>query len=293
MPCFRLPCASARQLSLAAVGLAAALLSSTAWSQDLSSTETTAEAGEEAAPALPLWEVGGFAIAGRQLAYPGASQRVGVGLALPYAIYRGRVLRADQGTLGLRALKTARSEVDIGFAGAFGSSASQTSARRGMPDIGTLVEFGPRLKLTLGGGFRAAVPLRGVFDLSDGFRHRGMALEPEVSWRTTAAGWNLGGSLGWVVGDQRLASTFYSVPPGFVLPDRPAYDARAGLISTRLSFNASHRLGPDWRVFGFARLDSVAGAANRNSPLVERRSGTSFGVGLSWTWLRSEALARP
>lgn len=259
-------------------------------------TPAEAQAGAddgEPGVAQPLWEVGGFAIGGRQLAYPGSRQRVGVGLALPYAIYRGRVLRADRGTVGLRAFKTARSEVDIGFAGAFGSSASSTSARRGMPDIGTLVEFGPRLKLRLGGGFRAALPLRGVFDLSDRFSHRGMAFEPEISWSTRAGAWNLGSSLSWVVGDERLASTFYSVAPEFVTAGRPAYEAQAGLISTRLGFTASRRFGRDWRLFNFVRLDSVAGAANRDSPLVERRSGTSFGVGVSWTWLRSEALAAP
>jgi outer membrane scaffolding protein for murein synthesis (MipA/OmpV family) len=270
-----------------------------AHAQDLAAAatdiETTATAtdSEGARPAQPLWEVGGFAIAGRQLAYPGSRQRVGVGLALPYFIYRGRVLRADQGVVGLRAFKTERSEVDIGFAGAFGSSASESSARRGMPDIGTLVEFGPRLKLTLGGGFRAALPLRGVFDLSDGFRHRGMAFEPEISWSTRAGAWNLGSSLSWVVGDERLASTFYRVAPEFAIVGRPAYEAQAGLISTRLEFNASRSFGRDWRLFNFVRMESVAGAANRSSPLVESRSGTSFGVGLSWTWLRSEALAQP
>lgn len=274
--------------SLAA--LAAALLCTGALAQ--AAADESDEPDERGtAPALPLWEVGGFAIGGQQLAYPGSRQRVGVGLALPFAIYRGRVLRADEGTVGLRAFKTARSEVDVGFAGAFGSSAGETSARRGMPDIGTLVEFGPRLKLRLGAGFRAALPLRGVFDLSDGFNHRGMAFEPEISWSTRAAGWRLGSSLSWVVGDERLARSFYGVAPEFVIPGRPSYEARAGLISTRLSFNASRRLGQDWRVFGFARMDSVAGAANRSSPLVESRSGTSFGLGLSWTWLRSDTLA--
>jgi hypothetical protein len=34
-------------------------------------------------------------------------------------------------------------------------------------------------------------------------------------------------------------------------------------------------------------MDSVAGAANRASPLVERTYGASAGIGLSWTWLRS------
>jgi outer membrane protein len=44
-------------------------------------------------------------------------------------------------------------------------------------------------------------------------------------------------------------------------------------------------------VFGFARVDSVAGAANRASPLVQQRNGATVGLGVSWTWLRSEARA--
>jgi MipA family protein len=137
------------------------------------------------------------------------------------------------------------------------------------------------------------LPLRGVFDLSDRFRHRGIAFEPEISWGTPVGAWNLGTSLSAVFGDQRLAATFYAVAPDFVTATRPAYTARAGLISTRLAFSASRRLGRDWRLFTFARLDSVAGAVNRSSPLVEQRHGTSFGVGLAWTWLRAEEAGQP
>jgi hypothetical protein len=35
-------------------------------------------------------------------------------------------------------------ELDIGFSGSLGSGANDTQARRGMPELGTLVEFGPR-----------------------------------------------------------------------------------------------------------------------------------------------------
>ncbi len=267
----------------------------------------------------PLWEVGAVAFGTRQQAYPGSALTVSNGLALPWLIYRGRWLRADEGTFGVRALKTPRTEIDIGFAGAFGSSASESAVRRGMPDIGTLVEFGPRLKLNLGTldassegtpgaagaataplavrsptpdglRWRLALPLRGVFDLSDGLAHRGLSFEPELGLSLRSGRWRLGASLSAVIGDRRLAGVFYGVDPVFATATRPAYTARAGLITTRLGFNASTDLGPDWRVFGFARLDSVAGAANRASPLVERTRGTSYGVGLSWTWLRSERM---
>ena len=44
-------------------------------------------------------------------------------------------------------------------------------------------------------------------------------------------------------------------------------------------------------MFGFVRVDSVAGAANRASPLVRQTTGATAGVGLNWTWMRSERAA--
>jgi outer membrane protein len=251
------------------------------------------------AASQPLWEVGVFATGLSQQAYPGAAQNVKRALVLPYGIYRGRVLRVDRGTAGLRALKTPTFEVDIGFSGSLGSNSSDIDARRGMPDLGTLVEFGPRLKWNLadatssgGGRWRAELPLRGVFDLSDGFAHRGLAFEPELVYeRRTRGGTSYSTSIGVVWGDRRLGDTLYGVAPVYATATRAAYQAEAGLISTRLSVSVSRSLSPDWRVFAFGRYDGVSGAANESSPLVRRRDGASVGVAFSYTWLRSERRA--
>ena len=83
----------------------------------------------QTAPPLPLWEVGGVGFGVSQQAYPGADQQVQRALALPYVIYRGRYLRADSETAGLRAVKTPRYELDVGVAGSFGSSSNGIEAR--------------------------------------------------------------------------------------------------------------------------------------------------------------------
>jgi hypothetical protein len=44
-------------------------------------------------------------------------------------------------------------------------------------------------------------------------------------------------------------------------------------------------------VFAAARVDHVAGAANRASPLVLRQAGGSVGVGVQWVFFRSQAHA--
>ena len=247
-------------------------------------------------PAQPLWEIGIGAVAASQPAYPGAATNTNRVVALPFFIYRGEVVRAEQGNVGLRAIKTPRYELDIGFSASLGSSANDVPERIGMPDIGTLVEFGPRLKINLGdisqgrSGVRLDLPLRGVFDLSNSIANRGVSFEPQLSFDVPLpGGWRGGVGLSALFGTQKLNETFYTVTAAEALANRPAYTAEAGLLSTRASFGASKKLTPDLRVLGFIRLDSTAGSANSNSSLITRNSGASIGVGLAYTFGRSSS----
>lgn len=249
---------------------------------------------QPAAATDPLWELGGFVAGVSQQAYPGAREQARRALALPFVVYRGPILRADRGALGLRALKTERLEFDIGFAASLGSNSDDIEARRGMPDLGTLVEFGPRATLKLGepdaagGRWAVELPLRGVFDLSDHLASRGLVFEPELAYARRGPGLRWRAGVGAVFGNRKLADTFYGVAPAFATADRSAYEAHAGLIAWRLAFSASQPLGRDWRLYGYARFDSVAGARNRDSPLVQRQTGHTVGLGLAWTWMRSQ-----
>jgi outer membrane scaffolding protein for murein synthesis (MipA/OmpV family) len=255
---------------------------------------TFAQSGETE---LPLWELGAFGINVSQQAYPGADEYINRTLALPYFVYRGEFLRAERNSAGLRAIKTKNFELDIGVAGAFGSRSADIAVRRGMPDLGTLVEFGPRLKWNIaempgGGRWLMELPLRGVFDLNDRGFHRGMSFEPKLTFQSRAQGeWLYSTSAGAIFADQRLASTLYGVESRYSLAERPTYAAEAGLMAWRLSASASRKLSPDWRLFGFVRIDSVSGAANQLSPLVKRNDGATMGLGITYTWLRSSQSA--
>jgi len=250
-------------------------------------------AAAQQAPPQPLWELGVLGAAYSQQAYPGADQQANGALALPYFIYRGKYIRAGRNDFGIRALKTPTLEVDIGVSGAFGSSSNDIDARRGMPDLGTLVEFGPRLKWdlgpALGGAWRAEFPLRGVFDLSDGAASRGVAFEPELAYeRGSASGWRYSTSVSAIFANRKLADTFYGVATRYAAPGRATYTAESGLVAWRLSLSATRKLAPDWRLFAFARLQSVAGAANQASPLVRQTTGATVGVGVAYTWAQSD-----
>ena len=254
----------------------------------------------QAAPAspatrLPLWEAGLFGIAITLPAYPGSAERVSRALGLPYLIYRGRYLRAERGVVGLRALKTPRVELDVGFAASLGSHSSDIAARRGMADLGTLIEFGPRLKIKLGdisngrSQSRLQFPLREVIDINHGFVSRGIAFEPEwVTDTRLPRHWFVSTSLGAMFGDTKLGDTYYGVAPGEATATRNSYTASSGLIALRAGLLAAHTLTPDLRLFYIFRIESLAGAANRDSPLVRRNVGWGAGIGLSWTLARSE-----
>ena len=272
-----------------------ALLSLACAGGALAQSEAT-PAARTASSGRPLWEIGGVALGVSQQAYPGSSRQVRRGLALPFAVYRGEFFRADSEGIGVRPVKTPLYEFDISAAGSFGSSASDDPVRRGMPNLGTLVEFGPRLKVNLGpaplgGVWRVDLPLRGVLDLSHQLRYRGAVFQPGITWsRRPGGGWLYGFGASMLFGDDQLARTFYEVEPRHATATRPVYAAHAGLMSTRLSAFAAKDITRDWTVFGFARTDSVAGAANRASPLVRETTGHSVGIGVSWTWWRSQRL---
>ncbi len=245
--------------------------------------------------ALPLWEIGVGGLGITQPAYPGASTATSRLIVLPYVIYRGEYFRAEQSGVGLRAVKTPRYEVDIGFSASLGSAAKDVPARVGMADLGTLVEFGPRLKIHLGDvsqgptGYWLELPLRGVFDLNSQLVNRGFSFEPQLSMDVPLpGGWRGGGSVSAIFASQQLNETFYSVSAAEATLTRPAFAAQAGFLATRATLSASRKVTPDLRLLAFVRLDSVAGSANRGSSLIEKTSGASAGLGLTYTFGRSE-----
>jgi MipA family protein len=252
---------------------------------------------QPAKTALPLWEIGAVGVTAAQSAYPGSSETVRLALAAPFVIYRGEYFRFDRDSAGFRAIHNPDFELDIGFSGSLGSRASDTVAREGMDDLGTLIEFGPRMRWNLSaasapGQWRIELPLRGVFDISNGAAYRGLVLEPELKYSYRAKeGWTWGTGLSLIGADQSMQSLIYSVNAAQATASRAAYQAQAGLMALRLSGSLSYPLAPDTRLLVFGRVDSVQGAANQASPLVRQNTGASVGAVLAYNWKQSEARA--
>jgi outer membrane protein len=247
---------------------------------------------------LPLWEAGIGAAAFSTPAYPGADERSNRGLVLPFLIYRGKTFRADQGGIGARLLNTDKVEFDIGFSGSLPARSDDVDARRGMSDLGTLVEFGPRVKYKFAdlgdaGRMRFELSSRAVIEARGGLRRQGWTAEPRLVWeqRGEGARWTLEGQLGAVFGDRRINRYFYEVAPQYATAERPAYRADGGLVLVRTGLFGTWRVNPDVRVFSFVRYETYSGAANQDSPLMRKSTGTSAGLGFAWTFARSRTRA--
>lgn len=249
------------------------------------------------AQGLPLWEAGAFAGSLTSPAYPASAERFERNVLAPYFIYRGELLRVDREGIGARMRLAPGYELDVGVSGSFPASSNDIAARQGMPDLGTLVELGPRLKVSLGRpapGVRLGLelPLRNVIEFNGGARSQGMVFEPALALESAdiGAGWSLNAKAGLTWGDQRINQYFYGVPSAYATSERPAYEAQAGWINARASLGTSKSLSADLRLFGYVRMDYYGLGANRASPLALQDSSPSVGLGLTWTLGRSDTL---
>lgn len=249
--------------------------------------------GPAAAADLPLWELG-LGVAGVSLPhYPGAERANRWLLPVPYAIYRGEVLRADRDGVKALLFDTDRVDLDLSLAATAPSRSADEPARQGMPDLAATLEFGPNLNLRLARGpgwkLELRLPVRAALTLESSPRGIGWAATPNLNLDRRLGAWNLGAQAGWQWGSRRLHGYFYDVAPAYASAGRPAYRAEAGSGGWQATLSASRRDGERW--FGaYVRTHTLSGSVLDDSPLVRRKQATSFGVAMSWVLFRSERL---
>ncbi|WP_088279279.1 MipA/OmpV family protein [Ideonella sp. A 288] len=245
----------------------------------------------------PRWEAGIAAGVGHVPDYPGADRSRTRGIVLPMFIYRGPVLRIDQGGIRGRVLDSPNWEFDFSATGGF--NAKDNAARDGMPPIDYLFGLGPQWVYkglqSQGSGPTLHLKLRAMMSTDmKRIDSRGFSIDPEVRWRLpgvagTPATLSVSVQPTWA--SRALHRTFYQVDPSEATAQRPAYRARAGYLGTEVGATLSHRMSRDLSWFVAARGMSLHGAANTDSPLLRERSQLSVGAGVVWTPWRSGASA--
>ncbi|MCO6417997.1 MipA/OmpV family protein [Siccirubricoccus sp. KC 17139] len=248
-------------------------------------------------PQRPLLEAGVFLGGGLLPDYPAASHAEWRGLALPWFIYRGEVLRADDRGLRGRFFRSGDLELTVNANGALGSRANDSSARRGMPDIDPLGEIGPALRWVAWRGAANTgrlvleVPVRAAFSTDfSRIRYRGIVLAPELAYE--GLGWGLAGSrarigIGPVFASGGLMDYWYRVKPSDARPGRPAYDAEGGYLGMRLQFSYRVPVTKSITLTAGGRLENFSGATNAGSPLFRSNFNASLIAGVSFALYQS------
>lgn len=249
------------------------------------------------ASALPRWEAGFAAGAGRVPDYPGADTSQLRGIVLPFFVYRGPVLRVDERGIRSRFLDTADWEFDLTGTAAFNSRSNDL--REGMPELDYMFGIGPQLVYkgwaAQGSGPTLHLKLRALgstdFERIDS---RGASVSSELRWRWRgvagpASALTLSVEPTWA--SRPLQRYFYEVDASQATATRPAYAARAGYLGTEFGATLRQRVSRELSWYASANLMSLHGAANTASPLLASRSNLAVGAWLVWTPWRSSAAA--
>ncbi|HEU0290111.1 MAG TPA: MipA/OmpV family protein [Burkholderiales bacterium] len=241
---------------------------------------------------LPLWEAGAGITIIDFPEYRGSAERRTWVLPFPYLIYRGEFLKADERRVRGLFFKTDRVELDTSVNGTVPVKSSENAARQGMPDLDPTLEIGPSINFSL---LRSAdrkstlelrLPVRAVFASDFSYvDFVGWVFQPtlNVDFRDALGfpGWNLGLLGGPVYSDGRYNRYFYAVDPAFATSSRPAYSPGGGFGGVQFIAALSKRYREFW-IGGFAKWDTLSGAAFADSPLVTARQAISAGIAVAW-----------
>lgn len=239
----------------------------------------------------PLWELGAGLSVLRMPDYRGSDVTNVHVLPVPYLVYRGEFLKADEG--GLRGLlfNSERLEVNISLNGTLPAIGDDNPTRQGMKKLRPTGEIGPTADIHL---WRAAdrrarldlrLPVRTAITAETEPRQIGWLFSPnlilEMRDPPGLPGWNFSVQAGPYFNDREYNAYFYSVKPAEATPARPAYDAAGGYSGTQAMVTLTRRFARYW-VGGYVRYDALSGAVYEDSPLVETKHAVAGGIALSW-----------
>ncbi len=275
------------------------------WASNVSAQEASENAAVDPTPtpakSQALWEVGLAGGVGSFANYPASDDYRVRAIPLPYFIYRGTFLRADDEGTRLRAKFTPSVELEFSGGGALSSNSNSGGPRAGMPNLDYLLELGPSLKIIAAKPSPSSrlifdVPVRAV--ISSNFYSRvdwrGVVFAPDVGIENNKIlGTQWGGRVG--VGAEfataRTQQYFYQVDTQYALPDRPAYNAHGGYLGSNIEVAVYRPLTPHFRIYAYGRFDLYNGARNEDSPLFKSDTGFGAILGFAWSIWQSKEMA--
>ena len=231
-------------------------------------------------------------------AYRGSSEQDGYLFPVPYAVYRGEVLKVDREKVRGMFFTWERVNLNVGMSGSAPAASDDLKAREGMPDLAATLELGPELNVVLSEGsehrFEFNLPVRRAVAVDrSGLSGIGWVTNPSLNFVVKnvgpKGGWEAGISGGPLWADAGLHDYYYGVSPDQATADRPAYRAHGGYSGSVVTLSLSKRYPRHWLGL-FVRANLLHGVAFEGSPLLKERVGYLAGLVISWVPFQSRDL---
>ncbi|MBW8847345.1 MAG: MipA/OmpV family protein [Burkholderiales bacterium] len=176
-------------------------------------------------------------------------------------------------------VNTNRLRVGVSLRMDSGRSSGDASTTRGLPDVRRTLRarFYTNYSLTKDVNIGATLSQ----DLLG--RHGGMTLGTDLGWRfyrSPTLEWTSG--IGISAGSAQNLRSYFGVPESAVAASgKPAYDPGSGLRDIHIGVGFIRPLSKHWIAYGNAGANRLLGPV-ADSPLIEKRTGMSAGIGLAW-----------
>ncbi len=229
------------------------------------------------------------------LLYPGAVETKQYILPVPYFTFRSPKFEVDR---GFRSFLYDSDNVVLDISADFGLpvDSEDTRARKGMPDLDFMLQFGPSLEFKLNNrnksyfDARFELPVRAaiITDLP-GAENIGYLIEPRFSFdhrRSSNAPVAHKTTIGIKFATQDFHAYYYDVAPEYATASRPAYKSDAGFGGSFIKYRISYKTN-DFIYWMFLRYQSLRGAEFEDSPLVLKNDYYLVGAGFSWIFASS------
>lgn len=160
-----------------------------------------------------------------------------------------------------------------------GRSSGDASTTQGLPDVKRTLRVRFYTNYSITKDFTVGATLSQ--DLLG--RKGGMTLGADLGWRfyrSETLEWTSG--IGISAGNARNLNSYFGVPESAVASSgKPAYEPGAGLRDVHAGVGFIRPLSKHWLFYGNAGVSHLLGPV-ADSPLVEKLTGTSAGIGIAW-----------
>ncbi len=241
------------------------------------------------------WELGG-GLAGFDVPlYVGSSQSKQYLLPVPYAKLTSRYLEVDE---GIRGIFFTSPDVRLDLSADVGVpvSSDDSEARQGMPNLDTVLQLGPSLKITLSGRRRGKNELRLELPVRTAIatdikstENIGWIFEPRIVYeqrRKNKQGLSYLLAFGLQYSTSDYHAYYYDVAPQFATSERSSFESDKGYSGLLTDLSAAWRQD-EVIYWAFLRHRNLNNAVFENSPLVEQKDYLLIGAGVTWVFAQS------